>query len=73
DDVIDATRFPLEAQAQTERSTRRLGLGITGLADALIMLGMHYDSDRSRALAADVMRTICHAAYRRSVELARER
>ena len=73
DDVIDATRFPLDAQAQTERSTRRLGLGMTGLADALIMLGVHYDSERARELAAEIMCTICHAAYRRSIELAHER
>lgn len=73
DDVIEASRFPLEAQARTERATRRLGLGITGLADTLIMLGLHYDSDRAREQAAHIMRTICHAAYRQSIELARER
>ena len=43
DNVIDASHFPLPAQAEQARNSRRLGLGITGLADALIMLGLHYD------------------------------
>ncbi|MFP4560087.1 MAG: adenosylcobalamin-dependent ribonucleoside-diphosphate reductase [Thiohalorhabdus sp.] len=73
DNVVDASRFPLAAQAETERANRRLGLGITGLADALIMLGLGYDSEAGRQRAAAAMGTITHAAYRASVELARER
>ncbi len=73
DDVIDVSRFPLEAQAEQARGTRRVGLGMTGLADALIMLGLRYDSEAARELAATAMRTITHAAYRASVELAREK
>jgi ribonucleoside-diphosphate reductase alpha chain len=73
DNVVDASRFPLEAQADMAHRTRRIGLGITGLADALIMLGLPYDSDPAREAAADIMRRICHAAYRASVALAREK
>jgi ribonucleotide reductase alpha subunit len=40
DDVIDVSRFPLERQAESARATRRIGVGITGLADALAMLGI---------------------------------
>ncbi|HSS65849.1 MAG TPA: adenosylcobalamin-dependent ribonucleoside-diphosphate reductase [Gammaproteobacteria bacterium] len=73
DDVIDVSEFPLEAQADQARGTRRIGLGVTGLGDALIMLGKDYDSDAGREAAASVMRLICHTAYRTSVELAREK
>ena len=73
DNVIDASRFPLPQQAENAHGTRRIGLGITGLADALVMLGMTYGNDRSLAVAADVMRQICHAAYRASIDLAREK
>jgi ribonucleoside-diphosphate reductase alpha chain len=73
DDVIDASRFPLDKQAEIARGTRRIGLGLTGLADALIMLGHDYGERRARELAARAMATICHAAYRCSIELAREK
>jgi ribonucleoside-diphosphate reductase alpha chain len=73
DNAIDASQFPLPAQATQARGTRRIGLGITGLADALIMLGLHYAEDPARAVAAHVMQTICHAAYAASTELAREK
>jgi len=73
DDVIDVSRFPLPQQAESARGSRRIGLGITGLADALVMLGLRYGSDSSLSLAADVMRLICHAAYRASIALAREK
>jgi ribonucleoside-diphosphate reductase alpha chain len=73
DNVIDASRFPLPKQAESAQGTRRLGLGMTGLADALVMLGLRYGSDASRAFAADTMRLICHAAYRASVALAQEK
>jgi len=73
DNVIDASRYPLEAQADKAHTTRRTGLGITGLGDALIMLGLHYDSEAARKQAAELMRRICHAAYRTSIALAREK
>ena len=59
--------------AARERGTRRMGLGMTGLADSLIMLGLHYAHDAARQQAAQVMAQICHTAYRTSIDLAREK
>jgi len=73
DNVIDASRFPLPQQAAAARGSRRIGLGITGLADALLMLGIRYGSERSFCVAADLMRLVSHAAYRTSVDLAGEK
>jgi ribonucleoside-diphosphate reductase alpha chain len=73
DTVIDQTRYPLEAQRTTATGSRRVGLGVTGLADALMLLGAHYDSDEGRAQASAAMRVVCQAAYESSIELARER
>jgi len=73
DDVVTVSDYPLEAQAEQARATRRLGLGITGLADALVMIGLRYDSDAARDTAARIMCTVCHSAYRASVALAGER
>jgi len=73
DNVIDASRFPLAAQQRQAHGSRRIGLGLTGLADTLILLGLRYDSPQGRRLAAGLMQTICHEAYRASIELAREK
>ena len=73
DNVYDVSRFPLPQQEAAARASRRLGLGITGLADTLAMLGLHYATAGARAAAAGAMRTICEAAYVASIELARER
>src|SRR5208282_3696977 len=73
DSVYEVSNFPLPAQRQTARSSRRLGLGITGLADALLMLGVRYDSEAAREVAAQAMRTICLSAYRASAAIAREK
>jgi ribonucleoside-diphosphate reductase alpha chain len=73
DNVIDASLFPLDKQAAQAQGTRRIGLGLTGLADTLIMLGLHYGDDAARDLAARVMQAICHTAYRTSVGLAEEK
>ncbi|MBT2990241.1 MAG: adenosylcobalamin-dependent ribonucleoside-diphosphate reductase [Candidatus Thiodiazotropha sp. (ex Ctena orbiculata)] len=73
DNVIDLSRFPLPDQQQEARGTRRIGLGITGLADSLIMLGLHYADERAREAAAGIMARVCHTAYRSSIELAKEK
>jgi len=73
DNVIDLSQFPLEEQAQQARGSRRIGLGVTGLADALIMLGIVYGSEESYQLAASVMQCICQSAYITSVALAGEK
>jgi len=73
DNVIDASQFPLGRQAEQAHGSRRIGLGLTGLADTLIMLGLHYAEEPARELAARIMQTICQAAYRTSIALAREK
>jgi ribonucleoside-diphosphate reductase alpha chain len=73
DNLIDASRFPLPRQAEMARGTRRIGLGITGLGDALIMLGLHYGEGPARQIAASTMRAVCHAAYWTSAKLADEK
>ncbi len=73
DDVIDASHFPLARQREQVHGSRRIGLGITGLADALIMLGIRYGEAASYDTAATLMRRICHTAYQASCELAREK
>jgi ribonucleoside-diphosphate reductase alpha chain len=73
DNVIDVSRYPLERQSLQARRTRRIGLGITGLGDALAMLGIRYDSEDARRVAGDTMRLIRDSAYRASIELAREK
>jgi len=73
DNVVDVSRYPLPAQAEQARNTRRVGLGITGLADALVLLGLRYDSEAARTLATRTMQTLRDTAYRASIELAREK
>jgi ribonucleoside-diphosphate reductase alpha chain len=73
DNIIDLSRYPLPQQQEQAHSSRRIGLGVTGLADALIMLGLHYGSDEGRQQAALVMQAVCHSAYRASVDLAAEK
>ena len=73
DNVIDVSGYPLPRQAEMARDARRVGLGITGLADALIMLGTHYGEQPARETAKEILGTICHAAYRASVDIAREK
>jgi ribonucleoside-diphosphate reductase alpha chain len=73
DDVIDISRFPLPQQAVAARTSRRIGLGITGLADALMMLGLRYGEPDSLAVAGRLMRVIRDAAYDASADLAQEK
>ena len=73
DNAIDASRYPLAAQEHEAKAKRRIGLGITGLADALILCGRRYDSDAGRALAESWIHTISRAAYLASTQLAAEK
>ncbi|HLO75999.1 MAG TPA: adenosylcobalamin-dependent ribonucleoside-diphosphate reductase [Magnetospirillum sp.] len=73
DAAIDISRFPLEPQREEARAKRRIGLGITGLADALIMCGARYGGDRSLDLAGAWMGVVRDAAYRASARLAQEK
>ena len=73
DNVVDVSRFPLDAQAQEARAKRRIGLGVTGLADALLMVGLRYGSDAAVVQMDSWMRAIARASYLASVDLAREK
>ena len=73
DNVLDVTAWPLPEQQQEARNKRRIGLGYTGLGDALVMLGLRYNTDEARAFAADITRIMRDEAYLASVNLAMER
>ncbi|MDT8399616.1 MAG: adenosylcobalamin-dependent ribonucleoside-diphosphate reductase [Pseudomonadales bacterium] len=73
DNIIDCSALPLPAQREASHGSRRIGLGISGLADALIMLGLRYDSQQARLVAGQLMQKICHGAYHSSIGLAREK
>jgi len=72
DRVLDVTLWPLPEQHHEAQQKRRIGLGFTGLGDALIMLGLRYDSNEGRRMAAKIAETMCHEAYRASIELAKK-
>ncbi|WP_088348181.1 MULTISPECIES: adenosylcobalamin-dependent ribonucleoside-diphosphate reductase [Rhodomicrobium] len=73
DNVVDVSNFPLEAQRREAQAKRRLGLGVTGLADALIFCRQRYGSAEAAALAERWMALIEAAAYRASAQLAAEK
>jgi ribonucleoside-diphosphate reductase alpha chain len=73
DNVVDASRFPLPEQAAEARNKRRIGLGVTGLADALLMTGQRYGSPEAAAVTEAWMHRIARAAYLASVEIAKEK
>jgi ribonucleoside-diphosphate reductase alpha chain len=73
DNVLDVTVWPLPQQQEEARSKRRVGLGFTGLGDALVMLNLRYDTAPARAMARRISELMRDAAYEASVELARER
>lgn len=72
DRVQDVTMWPLPHQQAEAEAKRRIGVGITGLASAMAMLGLRYGSLDSAVFAGEVARTMRDTAYRKSVELARE-
>jgi ribonucleoside-diphosphate reductase alpha chain len=73
DNTIDVSRFPLDEQLHEAKAKRRIGLGVTGLADALIECGVRYGSAEAVSLTESWMRAIRRAAYLASTELAREK
>ena len=73
DDTIDVSGFPLEGQRQEALAKRRIGLGMTGLADALIMCGVRYGTAEAADLAGEWARRISRAAYLTSARLAEEK
>ncbi len=73
DNVLDVTLYPLPQQRESAMNKRRIGLGFTGLGDALIMLGLRYDSRAGREVAEEISRVMRDTAYMASVELAKEK
>src|SRR5450830_203979 len=73
DNVLDVTVWPLPQQQEEARSKRRVGLGYTGLGDALVMLNLRYDTQEARDMARDISELMRDTAYDASVDLAQER
>ncbi|MEO9778656.1 MAG: adenosylcobalamin-dependent ribonucleoside-diphosphate reductase [Sedimentitalea sp.] len=73
DNVVDVSKFPLPEQAAEAQAKRRIGLGVTGLADALLMMGLRYGSDEAARQTSHWLRAIARAAYLASVQLAKEK
>jgi ribonucleoside-diphosphate reductase alpha chain len=73
DNVVDISRFPLPPQAEEAKAKRRIGLGVTGLADALILCGQRYGAAGAVALTETWLSALRRAAYGASIELAAEK
>ncbi|MBA2564144.1 MAG: adenosylcobalamin-dependent ribonucleoside-diphosphate reductase [Gemmatimonadetes bacterium] len=75
DDVIEYNmpNHALDKIKEAVAADRRVGLGITGLADALVRMGIRYDTEEALETVENIMRTLCHNAYETSIELAQEK
>lgn len=73
DNTVDVSNFPLNAQEREARSKRRIGLGVTGLADALLMVGEKYGSPKAVELTEKWLHALARVAYLASVDLAKEK
>jgi ribonucleoside-diphosphate reductase alpha chain len=73
DNVLDLTPWPLPQQQAEAQAKRRIGVGFTGLGNALAMLRLRYDAPEGRDMAAGIARAMRDAAYAASVELAKEK
>ena len=73
DNVIEVSQFPLEVQKLEALNKRRIGLGVTGLADALLMVGLRYGSDEAVEKTEEWMKLIARASYKASINLAKEK
>ena len=71
DSVIDISLFPIPEQKAEAKAKRRMGIGVTGLADALLMMGVVYGSDKAAELTEQIMKDLAIAAYEESIELAK--
>ena len=73
DNVIEVSQFPLEVQKLEALNKRRIGLGVTGLAYALLMVGLRYGSDEAVEKTEEWMKLIARASYKASINLAKEK
>lgn len=73
DNVVDVSRFPLKAQEEEAQQKRRIGLGVTGLADALLMMGLRYGSNDATKKTEELLHQIARISYLSSSELAKEK
>lgn len=73
DNVIDISKYPLEIYEKKEKISRRIGMGITGYGDALVMLGIRYGSSKALKFTEEFMKKMRDGIYRASVELAKEK
>jgi len=73
DNVVDANVYPLKEIADITRANRKIGLGVMGFADMLIMLGIPYDSEEALRLGEQVMAFIETEAHKKCVEIAEKR
>ena len=73
DNVVDVSRFPLKAQEEEAQQKRRIGLGVTGLADALLMMGLRYGSKDAAKKTEEWLHQIARISYLSSSELAKEK
>ena len=73
DNVVDVSRFPLPEQEREAKTKRRIGLGVTGLADALILCRTRYGSPASLTLIDTWMKAISRSSYLASTDLAKEK
>lgn len=73
DNVVDRARYPLSKQEQEAKNKRRMGLGVTGLANTVEILGLAYGSDAAKAWTGQLMQEIVYHVYLSSIELAKEK
>ncbi len=73
DNIIEANKYPLKKVERITKDNRKIGLGVMGFAEALIMLGIKYDSEKAEATAREMMRFVQRTSHKASEELAKER
>jgi len=73
DNVVEVNKYPVKSIEKMTKKTRKIGLGIMGFADMLILLGIPYESNKSLALAEEIMKFVNEMAIIKSQELAKKR